>query len=373
MAAALVLGSCWRGGGAAVHVAAVRRADLLAQVLCDGNLVPPAGGELHAPEGGTVAEVFVREGAPVRRGQPLLRLALPDLASRAREARSDLERLETERAGAATELARAQKDADDRRRIVEGDRRLLAQGAVSRAAADADETAAREAEARAQTAREQLAGLSGAGSRLGLARASAADLASRLAAATLRAPFDGEAYGLPRALGEVIAPGQEVARVADRDHPRVRFRVDQPDLPRVAVGQRLVVTFSGLPGRRWEGTVREIGAGLREAGGRQVGEAAGVIADPGHELPVDVAVDVQVITGERHGVLAIPRAALRREGDRRVVYVLAGGRVHRREVEAGLIGLNEVEVTRGLAVGERVVTESPEPLTEGLRAHAAAA
>ena len=211
------------------------------------------------------------------------------------------------------------------------------------------------------------------GSQLDLARASVADLARRLAATTVYAPADGVVYGLPRALGEVIPPGQVVARVADPDHPHVRFRIDQPDLPRVKVGERLAVTFNGLPGRQWEGEVREAGAGLREAGGRQVGEGVGVIADPSHELPVDAAVDVQVVTGERHGVLTVPRAALRREGDRRVVYVLAGGRLRRREVEVGLIGLNEVEVTRGLAAGERVVTESPVTLTEGLRAHAAAA
>jgi HlyD family secretion protein len=379
LAAGLALSAaCGRGGEAEVQVAAAQRGDLLAKVLCDGNLEPPRGGELRAADGGTVAELAVHEGERVRRGQLLLRLALPDLAGRAREARADLDRLESERASAAADLARAEADADYRRSVVAGDRRLLPQGAISRAAADADQLAEREATTRAQAARAQLAGLTGpaggaSGSQVDLARASAADLARRLAATTVYAPAAGVVYGLPRALGEVIAPGQAVARVADPDHPHVRFRVDQPDLPRVKVGERLAVTFNGLPGRQWEGNVSEAGAGLREAGGRQVGEGVGVIADPGHELPVDAAVDVQVVTGERHGVLTIPRAALRREGDRRVVYVLAGGRLRRREVEVGLIGLNEVEVTRGLAAGERVVTESPVTLTEGLRAHAAAA
>jgi HlyD family secretion protein len=117
----------------------------------------------------------------------------------------------------------------------------------------------------------------------------------------------------------------------------------------------------------------EIGAGLRDAGSRQVGECVGTIADPGHELPVDVAVDVQVAVGERKDVLTIPRSALRREGDRRVAYVLAGGRVQRREIGVGLIGLGDVEVTKGVSAGDRVIVESPVPLTEGLRAHAGAA
>jgi RND family efflux transporter MFP subunit len=365
------LAGCTGGGEVAVKVAAAHRADLLAQVLCDGNLEPPAGGELRAAEGGTVDRLFVHEGERVRRGQPILRLALPDLAARAREAQAELDRLETERAAAATELAVARRDADYRQTVLAGDRRLLAQGAIPRATVDADELAAREAALKAKAAGEQLAGLSGR--RLEIARAAAGDLARRLAATELRAPADGVVYGLPRSLGEVIPPGKAVARVADRDRPHVRFRVDQPDLPRLAVGQKLAVTFNGLPGRRWEGTVVETGAGLRDAGGRQVGECVGVIADPGHELPVDVAVDVQVVVGERRDVLTVPRSALRREADRRVVYVLAAGRVHRRDVGVGLVGLGDVEVTQGVSAGDRVIVESPVPLTEGLRAHAGAA
>ena len=118
---ALSAAACGRGGEAEVQVAAAQRGDLLAKILCDGNLEPPRGGELRAADGGTVAELAVHEGERVRRGQLLLRLALPDLAAHSREARADLDRLESERAGAVADLARAEADLADRRRIVEGD------------------------------------------------------------------------------------------------------------------------------------------------------------------------------------------------------------------------------------------------------------
>src|SRR6266542_490018 len=55
--------------------------------------------------------------------------------------------------------------------------------------------------------------------------------------------------------------------------PRLsRLRADQPDLPRVSVGQRLIVTFDGLPDRRWEGKVLAVSPGVREAADREVGE-----------------------------------------------------------------------------------------------------
>jgi HlyD family secretion protein len=363
---------------AAVHVASAVRGDLLVRVLCDGTLEPPPGGELRSAAGGTVAEVDVHEGDRVRSGQVLLRLDNREIAGAERQAQADLSRVEAERAAAAAELDRAEREAAYRRRLADADRRLLAQGALPAASADADELAARQATAQASAARAQLAGIAGAPrtpSRLGLAGAAAGDLARRAAALAVRAPFDGVVYGLPRAAGQVVQPGEVVADVTDPGQPRVRLRIDQPDLPRIAIGQRMIVTFSGLPDRAWEGRVTAAGGGLRDVGGRQVGEALGEIADPGRALPLNAAVDVQVVVAERSGVLTIPRSALRREADRRFVYVVAAGagpRAVRRDVTVGLVGLSQVEVLSGLASGDRVVADAALPLREGQRVRTAA-
>src|SRR5262249_48745987 len=149
-----------------------------------------------------------------------------------------------------------------------------------------DELAARQAEDQASAARTALAmidagaGSTGSPSRLALATAAARDLERRAAALSVRAPFDGAVYGLPRAAGQVIQPGEMVAGVADPAPPRGRAGIDQPALPRIAAGQRMIVRFSGLPEKSWEGRVTAAGGSLRDVGGRQVGEATGEIADP---------------------------------------------------------------------------------------------
>jgi multidrug efflux pump subunit AcrA (membrane-fusion protein) len=373
-------GVAWWRRAVPVETALVTRSDLLARVLCDGRLEPPEGGELRTADGGTVAAIAVHEGDRVRRGQLLVRLVNPDLQARARAARGELRQLLSETTTTADELDRERREADFRERAVAADRRLLAKGAIPRATLDADELAwrqaldrVRDAEARLDALRRSAGAAHGAvdgqpgrGSRLALGESAAAELERRVAALTLRAPADGTVYGLPRASGETIAPGQVVASVTDPDHPHVRCRVDQPDLPRVAPGQRLIVTFSGLPDRQWEGSVRRVGSGLREAGGREVGEIAGELSDPVHTLPANAAVDVQVVVGQKRGVLAIPRSALRRD-DSRYVYVVVKRRVHRREVTVGLIGLSQVEILAGLHKDERVVAAGPPSLSEDTR------
>ncbi len=358
-----------RAPGVTVETAKAARKSLIVPILSDGVLEPPAGGELRAGEAAIVGAILVRDGERVRRGQELVRLDNPDLSVSARQARSGTLELSEERARAEADASEARRNAEHQRRKLEADRRLLAQAAVPRSVVESDELAAAESVDRRRAAESRLsaiAGKSGA-SRLSISTASARELEHRVGALTLRAPYDGVVYGLPRRAGEAVAAGQMVASVADPAHLAVRARVDEPDLPRVAAGQRLTVTFDGLPDRRWEGRVIEVPSGLHDAGGRRVGEVVGEIADAARSLPPNASVNVQVVAGEKASALVIPRAALLREGEARFVYVLDEGRARRRSVTVGLIGLNDVEITGGIPEASVVIVPGGVSLTDGAR------
>jgi multidrug efflux pump subunit AcrA (membrane-fusion protein) len=378
LAAALAGVALRRPAGVAVQTAPALRQDLLVPILSDGSLEPPPGGELRAPEAATVAGILVREGEHVPKGTPLVRLQNPELSQAALAARENALQRTEEHAKAAADCEQARREAAHLKEIFEADARLVKEGAIARATYESDELDYRQAEDRARAAQARLDSLAGndegnraAPSRLDLAEASARELERRLAALTVRAPTDGIAYGLPRKVGETVPAGSVVANVADPEHLRVRARVDQPDLPRIEVGQRLLVTFDGLPARRWEGKVLAVSAGIREAGGREVGEVLGEISDLQLSLPPNASVNVQIVVGEKHGVLAIPRAALFRDGERRFVYRLEDGRARRRGLSVGLVGLNEVEILSGLAEKDVVILPGSVPLSDGLRVTAA--
>lgn len=363
-----------RPSGARVQIVRAVRADLVAPILCDGTLEPPAGGELRATEAAAVAEIFRREGERVKKATPLVRLDNPVLTEKAHEARSEVSQLLPERTKALADLDEGKREASRREKLFDADGRLLREGAITRESYETDELALRQANERVRLAQARLRSLDGAtseegqtASRLALAEASARDLERRVANLLVRAPADGIVYGLPRKTGETVAAGEVVANVADPEHLRVRARVDQPDLPRIAVGQRFLATFDGLSGRRWEGTVKLVSPGLREVAGRQVGEVMGEISDPSSTLPFNASVNVQIVVGEKKSALVIARAALYRDGERRYVYLFRDGRAHRQEVFVGLIGLNQVEITRGLAEGDWTILPGTAPLSEGLR------
>jgi multidrug efflux pump subunit AcrA (membrane-fusion protein) len=370
LALLLVVAAFARPRRASVQVADVQRKDIVVPVQCDGTLEPPPGGELRSPEAATVKELLAREGERVEANAPLLRLENPELSQQAIDARSEALRLSAERADAQAERANRQREEKHGKQVLDADARLLAAGAITRAAYEADERALREAEEKSRAAEARAAAFEGPESRLALAERAAAELARRVEALTFRAPAAGVVYGLPRRAGESVTAGQVVASVIDPEHRRVRARVDQPDLPRIAQGQRVLVGFDGLPRERWEGKVTFVAPGLREVGGREVGEVLGEIGDPRGRLPTNAAVDVQIVTGEKSGTLAVPRASVLRDGERRYVFVLEDGRARRRDVQVGLSGLNEVEIVSGLKEKDRVILPGSASLSDGLRVRA---
>jgi len=372
----LVVAAMSRPRAPSVQTAPVRRGDLLVPVQCDGTLEPPPGGELRAGDTATVAEILVKSGDRVQSGAALVRLESTELSRKALDARSEALRLEAERVASSSDLDELELQEKHAARVFEADERLLASGAISRMTYQQDELALSQARDKLRAAKSKLATLQGEGegkggpSRLELARQSAADLERRVAALTVRAPADGVVYGLPRRVGEAVSAGQVVANVIDPAHRRLRARVDQPDLPQTAVGQRLIVTFDGLPRERWEGKVTFVDPGLRDVGGREVGEVLGEVADPQAKLPSNAAVDVSIVTGEKSGALVAPRASVFRDGDRRFVYVLDDGRARRREVTVGLLGLTEVEIVGGLAEKDVVILPGATALSDGARVRA---
>lgn len=356
-------------GVVAEAVPAVKK-DLVVPILCDGTLEPPPGGERRAPEAAIVSRVLVTEGQPVRQGAAMVVLENAALAQAALDAKAEVLRLEAEVSSLRAELADARSAEAELRKTVDADERLLAQGAVTKSARDVDRAAFEKSVERVRAATARLASVAGSGSRLELAETSAANLARRAAALTLAAPMDGVAYGLPAKTGEPVAAGQVVAGVAVAEGLRVRARVDEPDVPRVRPGQTLVVTFDGLPGKRFVGNVSQVSAGIVRAGGRDVGEVLAQIADPSRSLPPNASVNVEIVVGETRGALVVPRAALFRDGEKRYVFRLERERARRRDVLAGLVGLSDVEVTSGLSAGDLVLLPGTEPLTEGMKVKA---
>jgi len=87
------------------------------------------------------------------------------------------------------------------------------------------------------------------------ARAQVAVLDAQLADALVTAPINGVVLVKPAEVGEVVAAGTSVATLGDLDKPWLRAYINEMDLGRVKLGNRVKVTTDSFPGKTYAGRI----------------------------------------------------------------------------------------------------------------------
>jgi RND family efflux transporter MFP subunit len=185
----------------------------------------------------------------------------------------------------------------------------------------------------------------------------------KLAYYTITAPMDGLVLRRDGEVGEIAEAGQVLFRVGVPRPLEIVAEVNEVDIPRVAVGQNVLLRTDAFPDRRLEGTVRQI---------TPMGDAVAKTYRIRVALPDDtpliagMSVEANVITREKEGALLVPSDAVQ-DGS---VFVIEAGRARRRQVALGIRGSRAVEVASGLKDGERVASPAPAGLADGGRVRA---
>jgi RND family efflux transporter MFP subunit len=169
-------------------------------------------------------------------------------------------------------------------------------------------------------------------------------------------------------VGELLAPGTNVLTIADLRDIWVTVDLAASDVAKVRLGQALEVRSDAYPGRIFPGKVLEL---WRVADPRfGVGEAWSIrakiaLTDPGRLLRPGIQVDLSG-TGTLAGdALLVPATAVVTRNDRNGVFVVVDRIARFREVDVGVKTSRQVQVLKGIAAGDRVVTTPSDALRDG--------
>jgi len=180
--------------------------------------------------------------------------------------------------------------------------------------------------------------------------------------AEVRAPFAGLVTEKQAEPGMLAAPGAPLFTVEQSGGLRLEVTIEESMLPRLKVGQTVEVTLDAL-GKTASGRLAELAP----------------VVDPVSRT-ILVKIDLPALPGLRSGVfgrarfavadksvLAIPAAAVREQGQLRLVLVAEGGTARSRMVTLGAEREGHLEVLSGLAEGEKAVSPLPAGLVDGAR------
>jgi RND family efflux transporter MFP subunit len=171
--------------------------------------------------------------------------------------------------------------------------------------------------------------------------------------------------GMPMADGQLVTQGFVVAQIAATRSLIADVDLVGPDVARVRSRLPARIRYHAFDDRTFDGRVTRLAPALDPVTRTLRAEVA--IDNREGLLRPGMFVEVTMIAERREDVPVVPREALTERGGRKVVFVLQGQRVNRRDVVPGLGDDEIVEITHGIEAGERVVVRGLETLTDGTR------
>lgn len=290
-----------------------------------GSLVAVQGVDVSTEVTGTVSDILFESGARVARGDVLVKL--DDTVDRA-----TLEGLKADLRLAEIQFERT--------------RNLLSSKAVSKS--NYDEAKAKQDAAKADVAEQQAI----------------------IDKKTIRAPFDG-LLGIRHVdVGEYLQPGAQVVRLLMLDPIYVDYALPEARFNDVQVGQKVMLRTPAYPGREFNGAVSAIDSGITE-GTRSI-QVRATLDNSDGQLRPGMFAEVRTVQDAQRQVLTVPRTAISYNTYGDFVYVIAEDEqdaeklvVKRRQVQTGDVRDGRVQITEGLAAGDRVVSAGLVKLRDG--------
>jgi RND family efflux transporter MFP subunit len=338
MLAAALLGACSKPAPPAPDVRPVRAitlaaADVGVSAEFSGDVRPRYESRLGFRVGGKISARKVEVGGIVKRGTLLMQLDPQDLRLGQAQAQASLRAAETTLELAQAELKRYQN--------------LRSQNFVSQAVLDEKVAAARSSQATVESSRAALR-----------------EQANQTGYANLVSDTDGVVTAIDAEVGQVVAAGTPVVRVARTDEKEVVIGVPEDQVGALRSVGEVAVRLWADPGRSIPGRIREVSP-MADPATRTYTVKVAVPARDDVRLGMTAVVELKQRAGGGGPALRVPLSALHQDKGVTALWVIENGAVRLVPVRVGGVSGNEVVLAEGVRAGQTVVTAGVNLLKNG--------
>lgn len=292
---------------------------------------------------GRIADVAVKVGDWVKRGQPLVTLECPDVGDA---------KCEFYKAMAAFELAKLNWTREQS---------LAEDGIGAKKDLLAAEAEYKVAQANFDAAERKL-------HVLGFTEEEVAEIARThqiRPAITLSSPIDGKVVESRAVVGAMVDQTKEILNIIDPKVLWVDAEVYEKDLAKVKIGANAEIAVVAYPEERFFGKISYVGDVVSDA--TRTVTVRTEVANEDYRLKPGMFASVAIALEGASQMVAVPAAAVLEEGRRRFLFVKAGDRFVRREVETGPANGGCQYIVSGVSEGDEVVIQGNHELNSKLK------
>ena len=345
----------------------VTRGDLVRDLSVQGRVVAGLSPTLFSPGPGIVS-LRVRAGAPVSRGDVLAIIDSPELQSYLAQARAEqmtsraaldrqriLSRQAQLRARQQVELLIVRLEAAKRQ--LERVEQMFGEGLTSQTDHETARDSVRVAKLELEQARKELGfseeseGFEVATRQQQVLRQDSivAELQKRVEGLTIRAPFDGMMASIAVQDRDAVTTHQPILNVVNLSSLELEIGLPEEYGSETGIGTPATIAFLG---KDHEGRVTAVSP---EVVNGELAARVDFAGPPPEGLRQNQRLTVRLTFESRRNVLKAPRGAFLESEGSRAAYVVDGRVARRREIAIGARSVGEVEVLKGLNVGEKIV------------------
>ena len=194
-------------------------------------------------------------------------------------------------------------------------------------------------------------------------KARLAEAESRVAKTVIRAPFSGIVGLRQVSPGAYVKAGTDIVRIENVSSIKVDFRIPENYLSKIRPNQEILVRLDAYPGEEFRGRVYAVEPVVEERT-RTIAMRAR-IPNKGFKLKPGMFVRVAVTMENRPNAIVIPEQAIWPQGNDSFVFRVVDGKAQLTKVEIGNRQPGSVEILKGLAANDMVVTDGQIKLRDG--------
>jgi membrane fusion protein, multidrug efflux system len=161
--------------------------------------------------------------------------------------------------------------------------------------------------------------------------------------------------------GSTVAPGTAVANIIDISRLKVNVDVPSSEILNIKRGQKVIVSSELLPGKSFYGVINSSGIKANDASTYPIEI---IIINPSGLLRAGMFVEVEFLFDRHETVNIIPKASVIGSMKAPEVFVVKNNVAVRTKITAGEILNDNLIVESGLEIGEQVVTQGQNNLSD---------
>ena len=390
--------------GAPTTVMPVTPQPVTTSISLTGKLLPLQMVNLTSPISGKIAQVMVHYGDVVKAGQPLLTMDISEARIKHREAKAahikalaaykQMEKWDTSAdvARAHRSLAKAKMSLENQKKTLEETERLFKKGIIPATEYESAKHQYANQQMDYQSAQEEQKAALEKGntdnqrvSRFELDNAEArlkqteqdmanATVLAPVAGIVMKPPASGQAKeGKNIERGASFQQGELLLAIGDLTGYSVNCKVDEVDVTKVKLAQKVRVSGDAFPGEQLHGVIQSISPHADEGDSGKGSPSFGirvVIDEVSPELRkrimVGMTANLEIIIYEKPDALMVPLSAVKEGNGKRYLVRKKGEAGEKVEVTTGYTTQDTVEITSGIKAGDMIEIPGSVPGSGGI-------